>query len=285
MRLLIAIISVLFTLPLFAQKAKRVCGEYTYYAEGNESPNLAKQKSLEGARINALAKEFGTVLSQSTLSISESNQGDDKDYFSQLSSSEVKGEWLEDLGEPEYKIDFIDNMLIVNCKVCGTAREITNEAADFETMVLRNGVEKRFASTKFVDGDNLFVQFRSPQDGYVAVYLVDETPTAFCLLPYMDNTSGQQAVKHNEEYVFFSPKDSKTGCNVDEFVITCAGEVERNMMYVIFSPKPFSKAMDNQVDEDLPRQLPYEKFSEWLTKCRKRDPKMGLKVIHLEIKK
>ena len=57
------------------------------------------------------------------------------------------------------------------------------------------------------------------------------------------------------------------------------------MMYVVFSPKPFSKAMDNQVNEVLPRQLPYEKFSEWLTKCRKRDPKMGLKVIHLEIKK
>ena len=75
------IISVLFTLPLFAQKAKRVCGEYTYYAEGNESPNQAKLKSLEGARINALAKEFGTVLSQNTLSISESNQGDDKDFF------------------------------------------------------------------------------------------------------------------------------------------------------------------------------------------------------------
>lgn len=39
-------------LPLLAhaQRVKQVCGEYTYYAEGNESPNQAKLKAWEGAQ-------------------------------------------------------------------------------------------------------------------------------------------------------------------------------------------------------------------------------------------
>ena len=35
MRLLITFLMMVFTLSLSAQKAKRVCGDYTYYAEGN----------------------------------------------------------------------------------------------------------------------------------------------------------------------------------------------------------------------------------------------------------
>ena len=56
----------LFPLILHAQRVKQVCGEYTYYAEGNESPNQAKLKAWEGAKVEALAREFGTIVSQST---------------------------------------------------------------------------------------------------------------------------------------------------------------------------------------------------------------------------
>ena len=76
-----------FTLSLSAQKAKRVCGDYTYYAEGNETPNMAKQKALEGAKLQALATEFGTVLSQSTLTNIGNDNGSEKNFFSQLSAS------------------------------------------------------------------------------------------------------------------------------------------------------------------------------------------------------
>ena len=54
MRLLITFLMMVFTLSLSAQKAKRVCGDYTYYAEGNETPNMAKQKALEGENCKLL---------------------------------------------------------------------------------------------------------------------------------------------------------------------------------------------------------------------------------------
>lgn len=274
-----------FSLPLCAQKVQRVCGEFTYYAEGDESPNQAKAKALEGAKLQAIAAEFGTVVSQSIVSKESSENGMENSYFSQLSASEVKGEWLENVGEAEYKIEYVQEMLAVTCKVCGKAREITNEAVEFEATVLKNGTEKRFADTRFRNGDDLYLQFRSPVDGYVAVYLVDETPTAYCLLPYLSNAKGQQSVKHGENYIFFSPKLSKTEGGVDEFTLTCENNIERNQLYIIFSPKPFTKALDDRVSEALPRQLAYEEFSRWLGKSRRNDSKMGLKVIHLEITK
>lgn len=269
-----------------AQRVRQVCGEYTYYAEGNESPNQAKLKAWEGAKLEALAREFGTVVSQSTTQSETSADGRETSYFSQLSSTEVKGEWLEDVGEPEYEMDFTDDMLVVKCRACGKARELSNEAVDFEALVLRNGTERKFADVSFRGGDDMYLLFRSPADGYVAAYLVDETPTAYCLLPYIGNADGQQPVRHGREYVFFSADKAEEGSGeVDEYTLTCAGDVERNRLYVIFSPEPFTKALDSQVSDALPRQLSYEDFSRWLGTCRKRDKKMGVKVMYIELKK
>lgn len=212
--------------------------------------------------------------------------GEENTYFSQLSSTEVKGEWLEDVGEPEYKVEFVDDMLVVKCRACGKVRELSNEAVDFEVVVLRNGTEKKFADVNFRGGDDMYLLFRSPTDGYVAAYLVDETPAAYCLLPYMGNAEGQQPVKHGREYVFFSEAKAEKGSGmVDEYTLNCTGDIERNRLYVIFSPQPFTKALDSQMSDALPRQLSYEDFSKWLGTCRKRDKKMGVKVMHIEIKK
>lgn len=277
---------ILFPLTLCAQRVQKVCGEYTYYAETSQSLNDAKRAALENARLQALANEFGTVISQSNAQKETSLNGEENSYFFSLSASEVKGEWIEDVGEPVYDVSFVQDMLVVKCKVCGKAREFSNEAVDFTATVLRNGTEAKFADTNFHTGDDMFLQFRSPADGYVAVYLIDETPVAYCLLPYMNNGNGQQFVKHNKEYVFFSPaKAPEDADGVDEYTLTCGNEIERNQIYVIFSPKPFTKALDSQMNEGLPRQLSYEDFSKWLATCRKRDTKMGVKVIHIEIKK
>ncbi len=273
-------------LSLGAQNVVKVSGEYTYYAEGNESVNEAKNKALEGAKLQALAKEFGTVVSQSNMQQETSMDGKESSYFSSLSSNEVKGEWLETVGEPEYNIDFAGDVIVVICKVGGKARRISNESVDFIAKILRNGKEEKFADVNFRNGDDMYLLFRAPVDGYVAVYLIDETPEAFCLLPYMDNASGRQKVKHNKEYVFFaeglSPEGSGT---VDEYTLTSSKDIERNQIYVIFSPEPFTKAMDSQLDEGLPRQLGFDKFSHWLSASRRRDTKMGLKVMHINIKK
>ena len=131
----------------------------------------------------------------------------------------------------------------------------------------------------------MYLLFQTPVDGYVAVYLIDETPTAYCLLPYQNDSDGQQIVKHGKEYIFFSPEKASEELNlVDQYSLTCSGSVEHNQIYVIFSPNPFTKATDNAGAKYLPRQLSYKEFTEWLSNCRKLDPKMSIKVLHMEIR-
>lgn len=284
MRKIATLIICLLGTAVYAQKICTVTGTYTYYAEMDQTPKEAKRRALEGARLQAIADEFGTVITQATHTGISMSNAYEQSYFSQLSDTEVKGEWISDIGEPKYDISFAQGMLIVKCTVEGKARALSNEAADFSALILRNGVEAKFADVNFRPGDDMFLQVTTPIDGYLAVYLVDETPEAFCLLPYLNNATGQQPVKHNTRYVFFSQSEAQHGEVADEYTLTCDHEVEHNTIYVIFSPQPFIKALDTQMDAGLPRQLSYNDFSKWLTSCRRKDPKMGVKVIHIEIK-
>ena len=56
----------LIALPIFSQKMKTVEGEYTYYAPENVTIEQAKLTAIERAKIQALADEFGNIISQSS---------------------------------------------------------------------------------------------------------------------------------------------------------------------------------------------------------------------------
>jgi hypothetical protein len=281
---------------LFAQ-TRKVSGTYTYYANPSMSVKQAMTAAIENAKIQALAKEFGTSLQQSTISEMGQTGSKESESFNQLSIEEVKGEWIEDTKEPETKITATmnDGTLVIEAKVWGKARAVTNKAANFEASVLRNGTEKRFASAEFKEGDQMYVYFVAPADGYVCIYFVDESKTVSCLLPYAGDSDGQQPVKHGKEYVFFSSKYpyDVTPQIVDEYPLTCSDDiVEHDQLYVIYSPNPFTKAVDRQTNDkvmlnrqelSVPRQLSFDEFQKWLGQLSARDKEMGKKIIRLSI--
>jgi hypothetical protein len=284
------IISGVFSTMLFAQQTQTICGEYTYKAPENVSPEQAKQTALERAQLEAMAKEFGTIVSQNNaIAIKNENEKSDIQFFS-LSGSEVKGEWLEDTKMPEYTVSYEQNMLIVNVSICGKAREITGAGVDFSAKILCNGVDARYENNRFKNGDDIYLLFQSPVEGYLAVYLLDDTPTAYCLLPYQSDASGQVKVNAGKEYVFFSPKhvDYTEAAMVVEYILTTKKSVEQNFLYIIFSPNEFTKANDRKAAEGevvLPRKLPFEEFQKWLVKNRNRDKDMKVVVKGITIKK
>ena len=57
---------------------------------------------------------------------------------------EVKGEWIETTDKPDYEISYVENTLVVTCKVKGKAREIVTAQIDFRAHVLRNGTDDKF---------------------------------------------------------------------------------------------------------------------------------------------
>ena len=278
---------------IYGQHTANVTTTYTYYVENGQSLAEAKEKAIQLAQVRAIAKEFGTIINQNTTSMSTEENGATKESFYSLSSSDVKGEWIETKGEPKYQVEYKNEMLVITVTVSGLIREITSATVDLDVKIMRsrnNG--ELVASTDFQNGDDLFLQFSSPVEGYIAVYLVDDS-NAFCLLPYQRDGLGRVKVKAGELYTFFSqdkaPKESKP--IVDQYTMTCASDksMEHNKMYVIFSPNMFTKANDkrsgdNEYGMALPRQLDFNAFNKWLSKIRKHDKDMAVIMENITIK-
>lgn len=271
-------------ISIHADNVKKVKGEYTFYGDSNHSLEECRRRALEGARIEALKAEYGTTVSNDTYS-HDTTEGDS--YFSSLSATEVRGEWIADDGAPEYEVS-IDNdgHYIVKCRVAGRARAIGNEAVDFEAVTLRGGNNINARATSFESGDDMRLFFRAPVDGTVAVFLVDDRRTVWNLLPYTGDGAGEMRTRHGKDYVFFSaerPDGVSESSIVDELVMTTDREAERNELYVVFSPKTFSLP-DMKSSDGVPSSLPLDSFNRWLADSRRRDAKMGVKRIGIEIK-
>lgn len=274
MRQFLFFLLVVVSSAVYAQKMMSVTGTYTYYAPENVTLEEAKRTALERAKQSAIADAFGTVVTQSNSTIITNENGKSGSRFLSLGGSEVKGEWIETTQEPQYQISYDQGMLVVSVTVSGRIREIVSANIDIVAKVLRNGTEEKFESNEFRSGDDMYLYFKSPIDGYLTVYLLDETTQeVFSLLPYRASGDGAYRIEHDKSYILFSAKDESSKPNiVDEYTMTCSREKEFNDLYIIFSPNPFTKANSKGArDEALPRQLGYEEFVKWLVKLKKMD--------------
>lgn len=252
-----------------AAPVKTICGDYTYVVPENVSREEAKRIAAERARQEALAAEFGTMVSQDNTTYISSRDGKSDVVFQSLGGSDVRGEWLNDTEEPTYRfsVDERTGETAVYARVCGKAREITRSEVPLQVRVLRNGIQPNHESETFRAGDDLYVSFLSPVGGYVAVFLMDEDGQAVCMLPYQSQAESAYAVAANREYVFFAKAQVSQAERpmVDEYVMTCAGEQETDYLYFVFSTQLFSKpAMPSGV-------MGLEDFHAWRARLLKRD--------------
>lgn len=277
----------IFSICCFAQKIKTVDGEYTYVVPENVNLDKAKYIALERLKIQLIEEEFGATVSQSNSTLVKNSNGKSDVDFVSIGGSEVNGEWIETIGTPRYNIYYEKDMLVVSVKAKGRIREIISTAVDVKSLVLRNGIEDRFESDTFKSGDDLYISFQSPTNGYLVVYLVDTEQRAFCLLPYQNMKEGFFNVEANKRYVLFSTQTATSELKpyVDEYTMTCTHDQEINQLYVIFSTSPFVKAIDNKFEKELPRELSNEDFQKWLAKYRTRDTNMVVKKTTITIRK
>ena len=291
-KLFVFLLLLTFSCVSFGQKVKTVEGEFTYLMPEDVSLSTAKRHTLQQAKLNAIANEFGTIVAQTNLTRMETNGERSKMRFNSFGSSDVKGEWIETLGKPEYDVQLIDGAQVVTCRVKGKIREIVTSQADVKVKVLRNGREDRNEDDRFKDGDDLFMSFQTPLKGYLAVYLVDDNEQVQCLLPYLNQQSGIFQVEANRRYVLFSAKNDPQ-LYVDEYTMNTERSEEYYQIYVIFSPNLFVKAVDVASEKVVkgndiagyPRELSFEDFHKWLAKCRRHDKDMCLKKIFISVKK
>lgn len=280
-------ICIVFSICCFSQKIKTVDGEYTYVVPENVNLDKAKYIALERLKIQLIEEEFGATVSQSNSTLVKNSNGKSDVDFVSIGGSEVNGEWIETIGTPRYNIYYEKDMLVVSVKAKGRIREIISTAVDVKSLVLRNGIEDRFESDTFKSGDDLYISFQSPTNGYLVVYLVDTEQRAFCLLPYQNMKEGSFNVEANKRYVLFSTQTAASELKpyVDEYTMTCTHDQEINQLFVIFSTSPFVKAIDDKLEKELPRELSNEDFQKWLAKYRTRDTNMVVKKTTITIRK
>lgn len=285
-RFLLAIIfsALVSSQPLLAAtpEIKTVSGEATWYDDGTLSRVECMRRALEQAKINALSKEFGTIISQDILQSDRVTDGRETNDFLSLSATEVKGEWISDIGEPTYEFsrDANEN-LIVTCHVKGKARAISNESVEFEALVLRNGEREANADTRFRNGDEMKLLVNAAADGYLSVFLQDETGNVYGLLPYPRDSKSEVKIKKDRRYIFFKENDNEFGPS-DGVIMTAGDNKEYNRLFVLFSPSSFSRPVMQTGTEGIPSMKSGD-FSKWLVKARRNDPRMGVKAINIEI--
>lgn len=235
----------------------------------------ARRVALEQAKIKAIAEEFGTYVSQSNSMITSETNNASSEYFSSISGADVKGDWIETIGEPELKVSFDNRMVVVTCKVEGYAIEKRNTFVDYTVKILRHAPNLSYESSEFNSNDEMFVYFKSPISGFLNIFLLDyEKDTAYCLLPYKGSKSGSYTVDADKEYFFFS-KDKKAHKdeNVDEMLLLSNNANEMNELLVVFSSKEFSKMSLNSDGKasSIPKNASISKFNKWIAKLKRSD--------------
>ena len=284
MRLKYLLILSLFSFTtLFAQRVVTVEGTYLYMVPETVSLKEAKEKALYSAQVQAMADEFGTVISRRSLYVNNKQQ----DNFYIEGDGTVKGEWIETIGSPVYECGFSNDELYVRCTVKGKARELKVAKVELEVDILRNGFAPEMSSTDFKSGDKIYLKFKSPVDGYVAVYLHDSAnDQVMSLLPYKKDHIPALKIKADESYIFFSKRHNSCGLNVEEYKLSCESGVEVNTLYVVFSTHEFTKpALSAEEAKSALNHLNFDKFNSWIAKSQTYDSSMQVEKYVISISK
>lgn len=247
-------------------KLVRCEGTYDYTYPTSMSTDEARVRALEYAIEKAIADNIGTdVWSDTYLEMSKT-----KDSFNKITQLSVRGEWVEDIYEPQISDPiYANNMYSISVKVAFMARPYESSRVPFIAHILRNGIDNRFSSEEFKEGDNIYISFEAPSKGYVAVFLED-TECVVCAVPYVGQDEQPFFVKKNKSYIFLNEDNNR-------FHITCGPEPEINSVHIVFSPTPFIKG-------NLVRERSKSAFRKWLGTIKSRDQEdLQVKSFHLKV--
>jgi len=233
---------------LFAQKIKVATATYELRQEDNMTKNQAQDKAVLYARLKAIKEVFGESLVQNNSIYISNSEGAGGAKSSQLVASTAEtylnGEWVEDIDAPVIKWKIIDNESWVSATVKGKVKERSEKNVSFKVKTL-SCPKTECETNEFNENQDFFVEFITPSDGYLSIYL--EVPTenmAYRLLPYKANKS-ESCVKVSSDipYTFFSEElnNLMPAVAVDELSmsLTNKNHGEQNTLVFLFSKTRF----------------------------------------------
>ena len=263
-----------------AQKVVDVHGKGTYVVGENENITLteAKLRCIEWAKTDAIEQAFGKSISSNIIDTNVSSTGAEgtveSSYFWMNTEAMSRGDWLGDSQDPVITVEYVKGELFFTAEVWGKAREIAQAKTNLKWSILKDVEGKQVEASSFTNGERLYVQFRSPANGYLAAYLIQSNSSeATCLLPYKTDTSGRFEVKGGKSYTLFD----KTATPPAPYNIkmTTDQAFEMDGIVVVYSPNPFTKTNDNDADDARHlNTLGAREFRDWLRKSQQADREM-----------
>ena len=272
-RLFVVLISLVFSLLLFAQQETEVHGVVTMMMEDDITLANMKRKVIEGAKTEAVKMAFGTTVTKDVVMQTTVVDGVERSDFVERAQEGVRGRWLGETQPTQLSVNYDGESLFFTAEVWGKAREIVQAQTDLVMDVLNRPVVSA-KTTTFNSGDNIYIRFKAPSSGYLAVYLL-EAKQVSCLLPYKQMTQGIFAVEAGKEYILFNPETDRN-C-LRPYRLTTNMSVETNELVLVFSPHLFYKANDNKGGVNQVNSLDNVSFNEWLLKSQEQDSEMVVK--------
>jgi len=288
----------------FSQKEKNAEGYAEVKLASNATPEQTIQKAIDKAKVNAIDNAFGSVVLEGNTLYTINKQTGTKTEFNQtyksISDIYVNGEWIKDVEPAKTERIVRDNDIFYSASVKGLIRELKSNPAKFSVKTLTCDVIS-CASEFFNNGNDFYMYFKAPNDGYVAVYLdFPVEGTTYRVLPYkQESNSAGYFVKADEEYFFFSSKKAKPEMagKVDELTLTLKDKSmpETNKMFVLYSPKQAlekpiltnskSQAADAASQEaEIPLNLKSEEYQRWLQHFRSQNNEIQLITNYITVK-
>ena len=274
--LLIFIISLLaFPVYVQAQKVKKVHGKASIsfsLLDSQMSGPEAKRECIKQAQLNAIKEAFGELITSNTNVVDANVCGQEVSNFYEEVNLSSKAEWIEDTKTPSIKTESNNGIITITAEVWGKAREVPTASIDIDWKIMTGRQGHLFEADRFSHKQPIYIRFKAPVDGYLAIYLLDSTQKeANCLLPYKNNPKGRHEVKGGVEYTLF---DKESDPKAFHYNLTTPAPVEVDNVVLIFSPNAFTKCNEITGDRRHPNSLSMDDFNAWLRKLQLRDTEM-----------
>lgn len=277
--ILLTTISLMMGTVAFAQEEKSIKKLFVY--EISEDRNLtfmeARNLAIQNAHIEATKELFGISTTADTELINRMADGVSSEAYQEIISEALVGEWVWDNKNPEVNIDYDSENRRFNYHVLldGKARRKTNAGTQLDWSLLTSEVNAGVESsveTKVVNGKKrIFVKFKSPRDGYAAIFWRDSKDDFLCMLPYKSSGGASYPIVAGKEYIFF---DRGSDPRATPIALSTKQDAEINAMYIVFSPNSFSLPLYEDGGKSSLNTVKSKDFKEWLYKNRTYDRNM-----------
>ena len=272
--------TILLSMPLlaFGQRIEKVHGQSTYEVTDNTRITLyeAKKHAIEQAQADGIKKVFGERVTSDMEIVNEERNGKVLSRFRETTRSVANGQWLGNEKDPVIHMEYDNGILYINADVWGTVREFSQSEVDLRWHVAVDSEDgQRVMTSQLLHKQPFYVHFQSSVNGYLAIYVLDQSGEASCLLP---KENGMYHITGGKSYRLFDKKE-------DSFATPC-WFTEDYQIVLLFSPKSFSKCIDEKAtDYNKFNTVKAKYFESWLKRIQLEDPSMVVKQLPLAVYK